>query len=104
MLDKHFSICFQIVLYSFLANKNIKNDKELTLSVLHLAIHATFHKLYVYEQDKVFICLTIGGIAPNQLIARSEFEFKFIRSECNEGCDWCRYFDIYPMYSVAFVV
>ena len=34
------------------------------------------------------------GIAPNQVIARSEFEVhrqiytvKFIQSECNEGCD-----------------
>ena len=37
----------------------------------------------------------------------------FIRCECDEGCDWCilcdsgdlcRYFDIYLVYSVAFVV
>ena len=35
----------------------------------------------------------IGGIAPNQVIARSEFEVhrKILRSECNEGCDWCIY-------------
>ena len=35
-----------------------------------------------------------GGIAPNQVIARSEFEVHrqmFLRSECNEGCDWCIY-------------
>ena len=34
----------------------------------------------------------IGGIAPNQAIARSEFEVhvKCLRSECNEGCD-CAY-------------
>ena len=49
----------------------------------------------------------IGGIAPNQVIARSEFEvhLKCIWSKCDEGCDsgdWCRYFDIYPMYSVVF--
>ena len=30
-----------------------------------------------------------GGIAPNHMIARSEF--KLIRSECNAGCYWCIY-------------
>ena len=57
----------------------------------------------------------IGGTAPNQLIARSEFEVhRQIYTEwmwqrlwlvhiCDSG-DLCRYFDIYPMYSVAFVV
>ena len=29
-----------------------------------------------------------GGIAPNQVIARSEFE---VHRECNEGRDWCIY-------------
>ena len=29
-----------------------------------------------------------GGIAPNQVIVRSEFE---VHCECNEGCDWCIY-------------
>ena len=35
----------------------------------------------------------IGGIAPNRVIARSEFEVyrEILRSECNEGCDWCIY-------------
>ena len=34
-----------------------------------------------------------GGIALNQVIVRSEFEvhLKLLRSECNEGCDWCIY-------------
>ena len=34
-----------------------------------------------------------GGIAPNEVITRSEFEvhLKLLRSECNEGCDWCIY-------------
>ena len=34
-----------------------------------------------------------GGIAPNQVIARSEFEVhrQFIWSKCDEGCDWCIY-------------
>ena len=35
-----------------------------------------------------------GGIAPNQVIARSEFEVHrqiYIQSECDEGCDWCIY-------------
>ena len=56
-----------------------------------------------------------GGIAANQVIARSEFEVhRQIYKEwmwrrlwlvhiCDRG-DLCRYFDIYPMYSVAFVV
>ena len=56
-----------------------------------------------------------GGIAPNQVIARSEFKVhRQIYTEwiwrrlwlvhiCDSG-DLCRYFDIYPMYSVAFVV
>ena len=49
----------------------------------------------------------IGGIAGQS----SRCTVKFIQSECNEGCDWCIYvtvvtcdFDIYPMYSVAFVI
>ena len=33
----------------------------------------------------------IGGITPNEVIVRSEFEVKCIRSECNKGCDWCIY-------------
>ena len=34
-----------------------------------------------------------GDIASNQVIARSEFEVtvKLLRSECDEGCDWCIY-------------
>ena len=57
----------------------------------------------------------LGGIAPNQVIARSEFEVHHqIYTEwmwwrlwlvhiCDSG-DLCRYFDIYPMFSVAFLV
>ena len=26
---------------------------------------------------------------PNHVITRSEFDVKFIRNKCNEGCDWC---------------
>ena len=53
--------------------------------------------------------INIGGIAPNQVIARSEFEVHLqmfterMVHICDSG-DLCRYFDIYPMYSVAFVV
>ena len=41
--------------------------------------------------NKVMNHCSIGGIAPNQVIARSEFEVKFIRSESDEGCDWYLY-------------
>ena len=50
------------------------------------------HRLEKYRQHQHQNRLenyTQGGIAPNQVIARSEF--KLIKSECDEGCDWCIY-------------
>ena len=47
------------------------------------------HHFFVAITVILFGSAPSGGIAPNQVIARSEFEvhLKCLWSECNEGCD-----------------
>ena len=49
----------------------------------------TFNDLAHNGTARVHVLYLCGDTAPNQVIARSELEF--IRSECDEGCDWCIY-------------
>ena len=46
-----------------------------------------------YQPGHNFKLLLSVYMRPNHMIARSDFEVhvKFLRSKCNEGCDWCIY-------------